>query len=138
MRTWQSLFIDPGQHGAFPATAAMLWDETLGLFMPTRSSLGAAHNRGSMGGLWKTGVLQNTTAFILDMKGAPLPALVWARPNAGDTVLVEYSTDNGANFSNTLIGSTTVYSETTLTAGITQLRFTLTVQATNNSSWGVC
>ena len=105
---------------------------------PQTIASGAGYVTGRMIGLFATGILVNGSPLIIPMLGAPLPALVWVRPAIGDTVLMEYSTDNGVNYASWPNGSVTVYSEDALILGVTHLRVTRTAGTGITSTYGVC
>jgi hypothetical protein len=71
-------------------------------------------------------------------EGMPLPATVWARPAAGDTVAVTYSTDNGVNWQAWPIGPVTAYAQDVLLSGVTHVRFQRTAGTGTTSTCGVC
>jgi hypothetical protein len=81
--------------------------------------------------------LANGVAVVVPMLGASIPSTVWVVPAAGDTVLVEYSMDNGVTFENWPNGSVTARSKDTLVSGITHLRFSRTVGSGTTSTYGV-
>jgi hypothetical protein len=92
----------------------------------------------SMPGLFNATTLTSGTAVVVPMKSAPRPATVWARPVAGDTVTVSYSTDNQANWITWPNGAVTAYSQDVLLSGITHLRFQRTAGSGTTSTCGVC
>ncbi len=92
----------------------------------------------SMRGLFNATTLTSGTAVVVPMRGAPVPATVWARPAAGDTVTVSYSTDNQANWITWPNGAVTAYSQDVLLSGITDLRFQRTAGTGTTSICGVC
>jgi hypothetical protein len=93
---------------------------------------------GAMNGLFYSGVLANATPVVVNMKDAPLPATIWVKPAAGDTVLIEYSLDNGATFADWPLGGMAAEAEDILDSGVTHLRATRTIGAGTTSSFGVC
>ena len=82
--------------------------------------------------------LKDSNPFVFVAAGLPLPATVWARPNTGDTITVEESTDDGATFRPWPTGPCTAYTEQTLLSGVTHLRFTRSAGSSQLSSCGVC
>lgn len=86
---------------------------------------------------FKTGTLPDTTAVVVTMEDAPLPCTVWVRPGSGDTVLVEYSVDDGQNYESWAAGSVTASADDTLLSGVTHIRFTATTAATATSTYGI-
>lgn len=82
--------------------------------------------------------LTSGTAQTLSAKGLPLPATVWTRPVAGDTVTISYSTDNGANYQTWPSGAVTSYTEDVLDSGVTHIKFQRTAGAGVTSTCGVC
>lgn len=92
----------------------------------------------TMRGAFNITPLPSGTAVAVSMTGAPIPATVWARPGAGDTVTVSYSTDNGANYNTWPGGAVTVYTEDALNSGITHIRFQRTAGSGATSTAGVC
>lgn len=78
-----------------------------------------------------------SAAEVHDMTFVTLPATLWVRPTSGNTLTVEYSTDNGANY-NTLTALTgaTAYSETIVSSGFTNLK--ITPSGTQGGTWGIC
>lgn len=91
-----------------------------------------------LGGLFASGILKDGTAVVVPMGRAPLPATVWTRPAAGDTVAVTYSTDGGKNYNNWTPGAVTAYTEAIFTFGVTHLKFQRTVGAGTTSTYGIC
>lgn len=81
--------------------------------------------------------LENTTsAQKFSMNGLPIPGTLWVRPNPGNTLTVEYSTD-GVNFQSisSLTGAT-AYAETQVTSGFPQI--SITCSGTQGGTWGYC
>lgn len=91
-----------------------------------------------MRGAFDIETLSSGTAVVVSMTGAPIPATVWARPGAGDTVTVSYSTDNQANWNTWPAGAVTAYTEDALLSGITHVRFQRTAGTGTTSTAGVC
>ena len=83
-------------------------------------------------------VLSSGTAVSLSMKNYPLPCTVWARPVAGDTVLLSYSCDGGTTYTAWAAGGVTVYTESVFDAPITHLKGQRTGGAGTTSTFGVC
>lgn len=84
-----------------------------------------------------SGVLTSATPAILNVREADIPLTVWVVPASGDTVLVEYSMDNGVTFENWPNGSVVARAKDTLVSGITHLRFSRTAGAGTTSTYGV-
>ena len=89
-----------------------------------------------MTGLFFKGKLVDGNAIVVPMARAPLPALVWVRPAAGDTVAMTYSTDGGVNYSAGL--TATVYAEDKFLAGVTHVKFQRTAGTGTTSEAGIC
>ena len=97
----------------------------------------AMNTNAVMGGSFAKGTFSGAAEYIVKMKFAPLPATVWVRPTAG-TVSVLYSVDEGTNY--TAVADLTAeaaYSETQLTAGVTNLKF-VGDGVSAAGTWGVC
>ena len=94
--------------------------------------------RPQMGGRATVATLTSGTAVTFTGEGLPLPATVWARPAAGDSITVWYSTDNGANYNVWAAGVITVYAEDVLDSGVTNIRFQRTAGSGTTSTCGVC
>lgn len=94
--------------------------------------------RPQMGGKATVATLVNGNVVTFVGEGMPLPATVWVRPAAGDTVTVSYSTDNGVNYTVWPAGAVTAYAEDILDSGITHLRFQRTAGSGVTSTCGVC
>lgn len=79
----------------------------------------------------------NTTPLVINAIAFPVPGTLWVRPNSGNTLTVEYSTDNGANWIPVaeLTGATS-YREAYVKAGFTHLR--ITASGTQGGTWGIC
>ena len=92
----------------------------------------------TMRGAFNITPLPSGTAVVVSMTGAPIPATVWARPAAGDTVAVTYSTDNGVNWQAWPIGPVTAYAPDVLLSGVTHVRFQRTAGTGTTSTCGVC
>ena len=82
-------------------------------------------------------VIQPTaTAQVWAMGELPVPGTLWVRPGAGNTLTVEYSTDNGANYQAvSLLTGATAYSETLVGSGFTHLR--ITPSGVQGGTWGI-
>lgn len=91
-----------------------------------------------MRGAFNVTSLTSGTAIVVQMTGAPIPATIWARPGAGDTVTVSYSTDNQQNWNTWPAGAVTTYTEDILNSGITHIRFQRTAGTGSTSTAGVC
>lgn len=91
-----------------------------------------------MKGSVKSGVLSDGTARDVVGAGLPLPATVWTRPAAGDTVTVSYSVDGGVNFTTWPSGAVTSFAQEVLVSGVTHIRFQRTAGAGTTSTYGVC
>lgn len=77
------------------------------------------------------------TATTYDMTYVTIPATLWVRPTSGNTLTVDYSTDNAANFQSlTGLTGATAYTEVTVTAPFTNLK--ITPSGTQGGTWGVC
>jgi hypothetical protein len=94
--------------------------------------------RGVMPGLMISGVLADGNAVTHAMRGMPLPCRVWVKPAAGDTVAVEYSSDNGVSYDPWPNGPVTANAEDGLDLGVTHLKFQRTAGAGVTSTYGVC
>lgn len=82
--------------------------------------------------------LTDGTAQSIEGKHLPIPATVWARPAAGDTVSVEYSLDGGSNYEDWPNGDVTAFASDTLISGVTNIRFTRSAGTGTTSTVGVC
>lgn len=94
--------------------------------MPTRNSLARV-------------VELPTTAVdtVYAMGDHPLPGTLWVRPTSGNTLTVDYSTDNGANYQSlTALTGATAYSECQVLSGFTNLK--ITTSGVQGGTWGVC
>jgi len=91
-----------------------------------------------MKGLFGMVTLASAADFILSMKGAPLPATIWAQPVAGDTVAVYVSFDNGATYHAWALGAVTAAAYDTLTGGVTHVKFKRTAGSGTTSTGGIC
>lgn len=89
-----------------------------------------------MTGVFFKGALVDGTAVVVNMARAPLPALVWVRPAAGDTVAMTYSTDGGVNYNAGI--SATAYTEDKFVAGVTHVKFQRTAGTGTTSTVGIC
>lgn len=96
------------------------------------------HTTGCMkGSTFEKGTFSGTTAYTVQMWGAPLPATVWVRPTAG-SVTVSYSVDDGVNYTAiTALTAAAAYVDTSLTGPVTHLKF-VGDGATAAGTWGVC
>lgn len=92
----------------------------------------------TMRGAFNITPLPSGTAVVVSMTGAPIPATVWARPAAGDTVAVTYSTDNGVNWQAWPTGPVTADAQDVLLSGVTHVRFQRTAGTGTTSTCGVC
>jgi hypothetical protein len=70
------------------------------------------------------------------VRGAPLPGTLWVRPEAGNTLTVDYSTDNGANYQSLVaLTGAAAYSEAVVSSGFTNLK--ITCSGVQGGSWGI-
>lgn len=90
-----------------------------------------------IGPAFRRGVLLNGTAVVLDLVGLQLPATVWVQPAAGDTVTVEYRTDDAASWVAWTPGASTAFAKDTLTAPQASVRITRTVGSGTTSAYGI-
>ncbi len=90
--------------------------------------------RGAFGGSPWT--LVDGNAIEKQMTGAPLPATVWVKPAAGDTVTVSYSPDNGTKY--TVLAVITADWEDRFESGVTHIKFQRTAGTGVTSTCGVC
>jgi hypothetical protein len=85
-----------------------------------------------------TSILATASAQTWRMAGAPLPATLWVRPGAGETLTISYSTDGGTNYQSlTALTGAAAYTETQVSAGFTNLKIT-SAPGTTAGTWGVC
>lgn len=91
-----------------------------------------------MRGLFAKRGLPDGTAVDLNMAQSPLPATVWARPGAGDTVTISYSTDGGVSWNVWGPGAVTAYAESIFDSGVTHIRGQRTAGSGAASEYGVC
>jgi hypothetical protein len=69
------------------------------------------------------------------MEFMQIPVTLWVRPAAGNTLTVEYSTDNGINFQAvTALTGAAAYAETVVNSGFTHLK--ITPSGVQGGSWG--
>lgn len=79
---------------------------------------------------------RTTSAQTFSMNSLPIPGTLWVRPNAGNTLTVEYSTD-GENFQPIVsLTGAAAYAETQVTSGFPQIR--ITCSGTQGGTWGYC
>lgn len=75
-------------------------------------------------------------ATVYAMGDHPLPGTLWVRPTAGNTLTVDYSTDNGVNYQSlTALTGATAYSETVVNSGFTNLK--ITTSGVQGGTWGI-
>lgn len=79
----------------------------------------------------------NPLIFALADLGAGIPPTIWAKPVAGDTIRVDTSLDGGNVWEAALVSTTANWS-TTLSSGVTHIRFTRTIGTGTTSRVGVC
>ena len=93
--------------------------------MPTRNSLARVVT-----------LPEEAVATVYAMGDHPLPGTLWVRPTAGNTLTVDYSTDNGTTYQS-LVGLTgaAAYTEVQVTSGFTNLK--ITTSGVQGGTWGI-
>jgi hypothetical protein len=89
------------------------------------------------GSSFAKGVLINGTPVSVNMANCPLPSTVSVTPANGDTVLVEYSLDDGTTWQNWPAGAVTAYAENRLTSSVTDVRITRSAGSGTTSRWSI-
>lgn len=78
------------------------------------------------------------TNVVYDATFFPLPATMWVRPGAGETLTISYSTDGGTNYQSlTALTGAAAYTEVQVNAGFTNLKIT-SAPGSTAGTWGVC
>lgn len=91
-----------------------------------------------MAGVTTPTILVNGTAVVVSTADYPLPATVWVRPAAGDTVALSYSCDGGTTYTAWSAGSVTAYTESVFDGPITHIKGQRTAGSGTTSAFGVC
>jgi len=72
-----------------------------------------------------------------NLSGCPIPCTVAVRPNAGDTVRLEYSLDEAATWQAWPSGDVTTYTELRMISGVTDIRITRVSGTSQLSTWAI-
>lgn len=112
---------------------------------PMEGSYGQAKVRPSMTGRnFVSGANLGATPVVVDMMGAAVPCSVWAKPAAGNTILVEYAVENtavdnpaAATWFPWPSGTVSTATMEILDAPVTALRFTRAAGIGTTNAYGV-
>lgn len=81
------------------------------------------------------GTLLNATPVIVNMVFCPLPCTVAVKPNAGDSIRVEYSLDEATTWRTWPAGDATDYTEVKMAGSVTDMKFTRITGSSSLSTW---